>query len=281
MRGHHRRAHHPVPFPGKPRLERARRQGGRHRARVGHGRRPEGGQRPPGHGDEPGAGGVPPLPEGDAAQPRRSALAGARPLRALCGSLQPHPLHPALPRRLGPRARGPEVAAHLGQQDPRPPGVRPHRRGRDDHRPPGPGHRQRGRDGDGCPSRARPAGPQRRPGRVALRPQHLRDRQRRRHRGRGQLGGLLHRRHAAARQPDPDLRREQDLHRGRHRHRPVRGRGQALRGLRLARAGRRLDEGRLLQGGRARALQGDPGGGAGDGPAQPDRAAHDHRVAGA
>ena len=59
---------------------------------------------------------------------------GARPVRALLRPLQPHPLHPALPRRLGPRARGPQVAAHLGQQDPGPPGVRPHRRRRDHHR---------------------------------------------------------------------------------------------------------------------------------------------------
>ena len=80
-------------------------------------------------------GGVPAVPEGDAAQPRRPALARPRPLRAVLRALQPHPLHPALPRRLGPRARGPQVAAHLGQQDPGPPGVRPHRRRRDHHRP--------------------------------------------------------------------------------------------------------------------------------------------------
>ena len=59
---------------------------------------------------------------------------GPRPVRALLRPLQPDPLHPALPRRLGPRARGPQVAAHLGQQDPGPPGVRPHRRRRDHHR---------------------------------------------------------------------------------------------------------------------------------------------------
>ena len=38
-----------------------------------------------------------------------------------------------------------------------------------------------------------------------------------------------------------DLRRQPDLDRGRHRHRPGRGRRRALRGLRLARADRRLD----------------------------------------
>ena len=85
-----------------------------------------------------------------------------------CRPLEPDPLHPALPRRLGPGARGPQVAAHLGQQDPGPPGVRPHGRRRDHHRSPGPGRRQRGRHGDGRPPRARPARPQRRAGRVAF-----------------------------------------------------------------------------------------------------------------
>ena len=107
-------------------------------------------------------GGLPALPEGDAAQPRRPALARARPLRPLVRPLQPHPLHPALPRRLGPRARRPQGAAHLGFQDPRPPRVRPHRRRRDDDRPARPGRRQRGRHGHGRPPRARHARPQRR-----------------------------------------------------------------------------------------------------------------------
>ena len=46
----------------------------------------------------------------------------------------------------------------------------------------------------------------------------------------------------AARQPDADLRRQRHLDRGRHRHRLHRGRRRALRGLRLARAARRLDQ---------------------------------------
>ena len=216
--------------------------GGRHRPGAGHGRGAAGRQRTPRHRDEPGAGGVPAVPEGDAPQPGRPALARPRPVRALVRPLQPHPLHPALPRRLGPRARRPQGAAHLGQQDPGPPGVRPHGRRRDHHRPARPGHRQRGRDGDGRPPRARPARPQRRSRRVGLRPPHLRDRQRRRHRGGRLLRGLLDRRHPAARQPHPDLRREQDLDRGRHRRRAVRGRRRALPRLRLARPGRRLDQ---------------------------------------
>ena len=48
--------------------------------------------------------------------------------------------------------------------------------------------------------------------------------QRRRHRGGRQRRGLVDRRHPAARQPHPDLRRQPDLHRGRHQHRAQRGR---------------------------------------------------------
>ena len=99
--------------------------------------------------------------------PADPALAGPRPVRAVLRALQPDPLHPALPRRLGPRARRPQVAAHLGQQDPGPPRVRPHRRRRDHHRPARPGRRQRGRHGDGRPPRARPARPRRRARRAA------------------------------------------------------------------------------------------------------------------
>ena len=45
-------------------------------------------------------------------------------------------------------------------------------------------------------------------------------------------------------QPHRHLRRQQDLHRGRHEHRAVRGHREALRGLRLARPGRRGRRGR-------------------------------------
>ena len=60
-------------------------EGGRHRPGPGHGRRPEGRQRPPRHGDEPGAGGVPAVPEGDAPQPGRPALAGRDRFVLSCG----------------------------------------------------------------------------------------------------------------------------------------------------------------------------------------------------
>ena len=65
--------------------------------------------------------------------------------------------------------------------------------------------------------------------------------QRRRPRGGRQRRGLLARRHPAARQPHADLRRQPDLDRGRHRRGLHRGRRQALRGVRLARADRGLD----------------------------------------
>ena len=67
---------------------------------------------------------------------------------------------------------------------------------------------------------------------------------RRRHRGGRHLGGVVARGHPGARQPHPRLRRQQDLHRGRHHDRALRGHREALRGLRLARAGRRERRGR-------------------------------------
>ena len=49
-----------------------------------------------------------------APRPEPTRLARPRPLRAVVRPLQPDPLHPALPRRLRPRARRPQGAAHLG-----------------------------------------------------------------------------------------------------------------------------------------------------------------------
>ena len=68
-------------------------------------------------------------------------------------------------------------------------------------------------------------------------PLHLRARRRRRHDGGHQQRGRLLRRPPEARQADPVLRRQPHHHRRLHRPRLHRGRGQALRGLRLARAG--------------------------------------------
>ena len=62
-------------------------------------------------------------------------------------------------------------------------------------------------------------------GRLAVRPPHLRAVLRRRHRGgRVSAEASVDRRRPAARQPHPDLRRQPDLDRGRHRHRAHRGR---------------------------------------------------------
>ena len=125
-----------------------------------------------------------------------------------------------------------------GSPDARPPRGQPHPRRGDDDRPARPGRRQRGRHGHGGPPRARPARPGRPRGRRPLRPHHLVLRLRRRHRGGREQRGVLPRRHPAAGQPRAHLRRQPDLDRGRHQHRLHRGRRQALRGVRLARAAR-------------------------------------------
>ena len=84
-----------------------------------------------------------------------------------CGPLVDHAVHPALPLRLRPGDVRPEVAAHVGLQDPGPPRARAHPRRRDHHRPAGPGPRLRRRHGDGGASRARPVRPGPRLGRLA------------------------------------------------------------------------------------------------------------------
>ena len=195
---------------------------------------------------------------------------------------QHHPLHRALPGRVRPRARRPQGAAHLGQQDPGPPRARPHRRRGDHHRPARPGCRQRGGDGDGRPPRARPVRPRGRPGREPLRPPDLLHLQRRRPGGGRQRRGLLARRHPAAGQPHADLRRQRDLHRGRHRHRLHRGRRGALRGVRLARPAHRLDQRRHpLRGERPGAVGRDREGPARHRQAELHRPQDRHRLAGA
>ena len=71
---------------------------------------------------------------------------------------------------------------------------------------------------------------------------------RRRHRGGHQPRGQRPRRAPAAGQPHRHLRRQRDLHRGRHPDRQERGRGRPLRGVRLARADRRLAQRRRRPG---------------------------------
>ena len=80
--------------------------------------------------------------------------------------------------------------------------------------------------------------PEHRPGQSPVRPPRLRDLLGRRHRGGRQPRVQRHRRGAEAGQPHADLRRQRDLHRGRHPDRQERGRRRALRGVRLARAAR-------------------------------------------
>src|SRR5882757_2920980 len=70
--------------------------------------------------------------------------------------------------------------------------------------------------------------------------------------------GLFAGRPPGARQPHRPLRRQLHIDRGRHQHRQVRGRGRALRGLRLARPEGGLAHARGLSRGRARAVPGAP-----------------------
>ena len=230
-------------------------------------RRPEGRQRPPRHGHVAGARGLPALPERHDPRPARPRLAGSRPVRAVLRALQPDAVHPALPLRLRARARRPRGAAHVGQPHAGPPRGAPHHGRRDHHRPARLGPRVRRRHGIG----------QRRQ-RGAVRPR----RQARRERPSTTTStcspptatSWRASRHEAsalaappgARQPHAHLRPEPHLDRGRHQHLVLRGRREALRGLRLGRPHRRLApehrrrRGRLpLRRGRRRAARRDRG----------------------
>ena len=175
--------------------------------------------------------------------PADTALAGSGPVRAVLRPLQPDPVHPALPRRVRPRAGRPQVAADLGLQDPGPPRVRPHRRAW--RSPPA-------RSARASPTPSAwpwpPAAsaacwtPTPPPGESPF------DHQIYCLASDGDIEegvssrGVLAGRHPAAGQPDPDLRQQPDLHRGRHQHRPDRGRRGPLRRVRLARPDGRLDQ---------------------------------------
>ena len=178
------------------------------------------------HGAD-GVGAVEPLP---ALRPRRSRVAGPRPLRALRRARLGAALRPAPPRRLRPADRGAAPLPPARLEDPGPPRARPRPRRRDDHRSARPGARQLRRHGD------RAAGARGALRRRALRLPRVGDRERRRHDGRGRLRGVVARRPPAPGQPQRPLRRQPDLHRRLDRPRLLRGRGGALRRLRLARA---------------------------------------------
>ena len=255
-------------------MVRPRHQGGGHRPPAGRRRRAEGGQRAPRDGDEPRPAGLPALPAGDAPRPHRSGVGRPRPVHPFQRALLADPVLPAVPVRLRAGALRPRVAANVGLPHPGPPRVPPHRRRRDHHRTAGPGRGQRRGHGHGRPPRARPVRPGRRAGRVAVRPPHLRHRRRRLHGGGRRQRGVLAGRAPAARQPDPVLRRQPHLDRGRHGGRVQRGRARALRGLRLARTAGRLRRGRR------RPRAGDRKGQGRHRQAVDHRGAHDHRLAG-
>ena len=154
--------------------------------------------------------------------------------------------------------RRPARVPAVGQQDARPPRVRPHARRRDHHRSAGPGLRQRRRHGH---RRALPGRHLQRRRPRCRRPLHLRARRRRRPDGGDQRRGRLAGRPSAARQADRPLRRQP--HHDRRLHRPGlhRGRRRPLRGLRLARAaGRRRQRPRGDRRGRSRRPRRRPGG---------------------
>ena len=230
----------------QPGLERDRRPGGGHHPGAGHGRSPEGRQRSPRHGDESGPGGVPALPEGDAAQPRGSALARSRPVRALVRPLEPDPLHPAVSSAAG--VSSSRTSSRCAPGTARPRAIRSTATLRASRPPPARWAR----------ASATQSGWRWPPGSEhgLLDPETAEGESVFDHHVYAWRTMVTSRRASAprrprsqassSRQPDADLRREPDLHRGRHQRRPGRGRRQSLRGLRLARADRRLDQRRAL-----------------------------------
>ena len=225
----------------------------RHDPRARDGRRAEGRRRPSGHGDGACAARLLALPAGHASQPGQPGLAEPRPLHPLGRPRLHPPVRRAPPLGLQPLARGAEALPPVGVEDARPSGALRHRGRRDDDGPARPGLRERRRlrDRRPLPRRAlQPAPPRDR------RPPRLRDLLRRRPDGGRHGGGRVDRRPSRPRQARLLLRR-QPHHDRRHDGAQLhdRGQGQALRGVRLARA-----VGRGLRGpGRARA--GDPRGG--------------------
>ena len=265
-----------------PGLERARRQGRGHRPGARHGRRAEGRQRPPRHRDEPGAGGVPAVPEGDAAQPRRPALAGPGPVRALGGPLLPDALPPAVPRRAGGsssrtsrrcapgaarRPGHPEYGHTAGVETTTGPlgqgignAVGMAMAARQRARPARPRATTASRSSTTRSTRSAPTATSRRASRPRPRPSPAVQ----------QLGNLtvIYDANRISIEDNTDIALAEDV-------------GSALRGLRLARADRGLDQRRdRVRRGRARAGSCAPDRARGHRPTQLHRAAHDHRLAG-
>ena len=199
------------------------RRGG-HRAGAGRRRGAEGRQRPSRYRDEPGAAGVHAVPAADAPRPQRHALAGPRPVRAVVRALQPDAVHPAVPGRLRPGARRHRGAADLEVARPR--GTRSSATPRAWRSPPARwarawprrwAWRWRRATSAACSTRTPPPGDSPFDHYIYVIASD----------GDIEEGvtsrGVLAGRHPAAGQPHRVLRQQQDLHRGRHQHRAVRG----------------------------------------------------------
>ena len=115
----------------------------RHHPDARHGLGPAGERRPSGNGDGARAARLPPLPRGDGAQPRESAVAGPRPLHPLRGARVHPPVQRPASLRLQPLARGAEAVPAMGVVDARTSGAASHARHRGDDRSARPGVRER------------------------------------------------------------------------------------------------------------------------------------------
>ena len=213
-------------------------------AGPGHGRRAEGRQRPPRHRDEPGAGGVPAVPEGDAAQPGRPGTGPAATASCCPAATSRITLYTQLfLGGFGLELEDLKALRTWGSKTPGHPEYG-HTAGVETTTGPlGQGVAQRRRHGDGRPPRARPARP-RTPPRATRRSTTTSTRSARDGdleegvsaeasslAGTQQLGNLtlIYDANQISIEDDTDIAFTEDV-------------AQALRGLRLARPDRRLDQ---------------------------------------
>ncbi len=205
--------------------------GHQHDPDPGDRRHPEGQLRPPRAAARLRAHGLRVVAAAPQGRPDGADLVRSRPLRAVGRPRLDAAVRPAPPGWLRGVARRPQGVPAVGQQHPRPPRVARDARRRGHHRPARPGQRQRGRHGAGraVPGHAvQPARPHRR------RSLHLRAGL-----GRRRPGGHLARGGGAGRPPRPGqahlpVRRQRDHPRRAGLAGDERGRGRALRRLRLA-----------------------------------------------
>ena len=273
------------PLVSSARMDRPGPARGRHRPGAGHGRGAEGRQRPPRHRDEPGARGVPALPAGDAARPRRSRLgrAGtgsccrAGTPASPCTSSSTSPATASswtTSRRCAPGAAGPRATRSTATPPAsRPPPARSARASATRS-----AWRWRPAASAACstPTPPRARAPSTTTSTCIASDGDLEEgvsAEASSLAGHQQLGNLI-----------ADLRRQPDLHRGRHRRsRSARTSSARYERLRLARAGRRLDQRRHRATSRTSRRCGEAiaGGQRGHRPAELHQPAHDHRLAGA